>query len=135
MKFEEQIQKIEQTLSEDAVPPVAGAEQGAPANPAQVAPQAGQQPQQQAGGEVDANQLMQFALNSDPAKLQELGIDPNASGDDLFQAVHTAFQNGQQQQGGQQQQQAGQQPQQQTASAQPAAQSTSGVPGATQVGV
>ena len=48
MKFEDIIDNVRHTLKEDTVPPVAGAEQGAPVNPQAVGqPQTGQPDAQQ----------------------------------------------------------------------------------------
>lgn len=91
MKFEDKINSIIKTLNEDIgtmAPQTVGNPQAV--NPAQVAPQ-GQQLGAQQGGEITADQLMQFALNSDPKQLQTMGIDANLKGDELFQAVHAAF--------------------------------------------
>lgn len=95
MKFQDKVKDIVSTLEEN----ILGGGGNPPAvNPAQVNP-AGQQQQPAPQGqqaEITADQLMQFALNSDPKQLKQLGIDPNAQGDDLFKAVHSAYMQGMQ---------------------------------------
>ena len=146
MKFEDQVKRIKNTLDEDVTAPAAnpsnmsGNPQQAPVNPSQVQGQPQQQQQQQQGQqqEVTADQMMQFALNSDPNKLRELNIDANLQGDQLFQAVHDAFVAGQQPQQGQPNAQvnpAAPSNNTQTTSAQPASTNTAGQQGAMSTGV
>lgn len=145
MKFEEHIKAVEETLSEFTTPqaPVAGAEGGAPQNPAQVAGNPNQQqPQeqpQQASAEVDPVAFAQFLATSDPATLQSIKWDP-ANPEQTFASATEMFNASQ---GGQPTTGSGGTPtppatgngQPATTSGGPTATNTSGVPGATSVGV
>ena len=138
MKFEDKINEISNSLQEDLMNPIAGAQAGNPtaANPAQIAGQAQQQPQvgqsPQGGGEVDANQALIAAIDIDANDPDIKALDRNDP--NFFQNAMGVLL---------QKQQAGQPNAQvnpsapsnntQTTSAQPASVNTSGQQGATSV--
>lgn len=134
MKFEEKIRQIVETLNENVpnVPQTVGAP--VPNNQQQMAPQGNDAVAGQPQEGPTADQILQFALNSDPKTLKNIGVDPTKAGDELFQAVHTAYlTNTQAQNGVQANPAAASNPQ--NASAHLASTNTSGVQGASSTGV